>query len=304
MYWVAPNKWRRTIESDDFSQTLVVNGDNAHEEDSRDYFPLGLQTLVTAMVDPQPILDAHRPGDRLQTKANGASSESGSLIFGGRLVVKSPYGLTQSVGAPRHSVDFMKYEDFKGKRVARILSDSVGVGESLRATVTKFKEFKNRDDGLFQITEPTPKEKQIHSVVLHEADFRSLATDRLEIVWPQVLDGETTGTSEFYVSVDRSGQVREVLPLHTDNERSNDWARRQMMKWKFKPVMREGPVQAEYFDVCLEHSSLGTACSLSDAEARKLASNIAEPVISQGAAPSGRMIPFGSQSIPKGTLLK
>lgn len=31
MYWVAPNKWRRTIESDDFSQTLVVNGHNARE---------------------------------------------------------------------------------------------------------------------------------------------------------------------------------------------------------------------------------------------------------------------------------
>ena len=40
MYWVAPNRWRRTIEADNFSQTLVVNGDNVFEQDSRDYFPL------------------------------------------------------------------------------------------------------------------------------------------------------------------------------------------------------------------------------------------------------------------------
>jgi len=26
-YWVSPSKWRRTIESPDFSQVLVVNGD-------------------------------------------------------------------------------------------------------------------------------------------------------------------------------------------------------------------------------------------------------------------------------------
>src|ERR1041384_2670796 len=180
MFWVAPNKWRRTIESDDFSQTLVVNGDSVYEEDSGDYFPLGLQTLVTAMVDPQPILVAHRPEDRLQTKANGGSSDSGSLLFGGRFILQSPYGLTESVGAPGHSVDFMKYEDFKGKRVARILINSVGVGESLGATVTKLEEFKSRDDDVFQVTQPTPKEKQIRSVILPETEFRSLAPDKFE----------------------------------------------------------------------------------------------------------------------------
>src|SRR5215470_5431557 len=72
MFWAAPERWRRTIQSDDFSQTLVVNGDKVFEEDSNPYFPLGLQTLVTAMVDPKPIIAALRPGDRVQTKANGA----------------------------------------------------------------------------------------------------------------------------------------------------------------------------------------------------------------------------------------
>lgn len=306
MYWVAPNRWRRTIEADNFSQTLVVNGDNVFERDSRDYFPLGLQTLVRAMVDPQPILDAHRPEDRLQTKANGGASESGTLMFGGRLTVRSPYGLTESVGAPGHSVDFMKYENFKGKRVARILVNSVGAGESLRATVTELEEFKNRGDELFQITEPTPKEKQIHSVVLHETDFRSLATDKLEIVWPQVLDGATTGTSAFYVSVDRSGQVREALPLHTDNERSNDSARRQIMKWKFKPVMRDGgPVQAEsILTFGLNTRAWGPAAPLSDAEARKLASNITEPMVPPGTAPAGTVYTLWAAIDSEGNIIE
>src|SRR5438128_860723 len=29
-YWVSPSKWRRTIESPDFSKVLVVNGDAKH----------------------------------------------------------------------------------------------------------------------------------------------------------------------------------------------------------------------------------------------------------------------------------
>src|SRR5580693_9613963 len=65
MSWVAPDTWRRRIQSAEFSQTLIVNGNKVFEEDSADYFPLGIQTLVTAMVDPRPVLDAVRPGDRL-----------------------------------------------------------------------------------------------------------------------------------------------------------------------------------------------------------------------------------------------
>jgi hypothetical protein len=67
----------RTIRSQDFSQTLIANGDKVFEQDSDDYFPLGLQTLATALVDPQLILDSWRPGDQLMTKADGSADESG-----------------------------------------------------------------------------------------------------------------------------------------------------------------------------------------------------------------------------------
>src|SRR5271155_3847811 len=71
MTWAAPDKWKRTIRSREFTQTVVVNGDKSFEQDSDGYFPLGIQVLVTAMVDPKPILDALRPGDPVRTKANG-----------------------------------------------------------------------------------------------------------------------------------------------------------------------------------------------------------------------------------------
>src|SRR5271163_3564508 len=57
-YWMSPVKWRRTIASPGFSQTLIVNGDQVSEQDKGDYLPWWLNDLVTAMFDPLPILDS------------------------------------------------------------------------------------------------------------------------------------------------------------------------------------------------------------------------------------------------------
>jgi hypothetical protein len=195
IFWMAPDKWRRNIQSQtEFSQTLIVNGDQLFEQDSDDYFPLWSQTLVTAMVDPKPVLDAFRPGDRLLTKASGASDESGRVCFSGnKMCMVGRYGLQESVGAPGHSVDFMDYRDFHGKRVARLLIYHVDPGDSYRAEVTALKDLKNPDPSLFSIAQPTLRNQQIRSVILPEAELRNLALEPLEIIWPQVLDGPPRG---------------------------------------------------------------------------------------------------------------
>jgi hypothetical protein len=36
MSWLTPDKWKRTIKSEEFSQTLIVNGEKVFEEDSAD----------------------------------------------------------------------------------------------------------------------------------------------------------------------------------------------------------------------------------------------------------------------------
>jgi hypothetical protein len=291
MLWVTPDKWRRTIQSDDFSQTLIVNGEKVSEQDSSDYFPLEIRSLVTAMVDPESILEEHRPEDRLVTKSNGRSDESGVLCLdeNKKMCIAEPTGLTEIVGLPGHSLDFSSYQNFKGKRIARLITDTVGVGEYLKAHVSSLKELKDPDDSLFLVTQPTAKENQIRTTILQEADFRSLALEAPVIVWPQVLDGRTTGTASFYVSMDRTGRVREVLPIYTDNERSNDSARAQILRWKFRPIVKDGsPVQAEsILTFKLDTRAWGPPAPLDDAAARKLASNIIDPVIPPGLAPPG-----------------
>jgi hypothetical protein len=287
MSWVAPDKWKRTIRSQEFSQTLIVNGDRVSEQDSADYMPLTIQVLATAMIDPRSIVDAVRPSDHVLTKANGRSDESGRTCFdpAGRMCGMSRSGLTESLSGPGRSVTFTEYRKFKGKRVARSLSYTLDHGDSYQAHVNTLGELKS-DDAQFSISEITPKEKQIRTLVVPEAELRSLALESTDIIWPQVLeDNNTRGETSYYVSVDRSGQVREILPLSVSVERADDTARRQIMKWKFKPAIKDGaPVQAEaVLNFHFDTRAYGPAKPLTDAETRELATNTVDPILPAGA---------------------
>lgn len=74
-YWVSPYKYRRTINSPEFSQTLLVNGDSVYEKNVGDYFPFWLNELVTALVDPLPMLSAVK---QVNTQLSRGPSSAGS----------------------------------------------------------------------------------------------------------------------------------------------------------------------------------------------------------------------------------
>ena len=87
----------------------------------------------------------------------------------------SRYGLTESLGGPGRSVDFMDYQEFNDKRVARTPIHHLDAGDSLQAHVNTLGEFRKYDDAKFSIAEPTPRQKQIRSVVVPEAEL---------VTWP------------------------------------------------------------------------------------------------------------------------
>lgn len=291
MDWLAPDMWRRTIDGPNFAQTVIVNGQRVVEHESDPYIPLDLRTLVTAMVDPQPFVDAVKPGDQMMTKANGSAMESGVVCvdMSHTLCGIGRWGLMETIGPAGHVVEFMNYQPFHGKRIARRLIYSVSVGDSTMAEVTKLEDLENPDPKLFAIDEATPAEKRVQVVNLRDAELRALATESPEIIWPQVLDGAQTGETKFYLSLDKTGKLREVLPLSVNCERCNDSAIRQIKRWKFKTAEIDGlPVQAEgsltfHFDT----RAWGPKDVLSDAEARKIATNVVAPDVPQGKYPAG-----------------
>jgi hypothetical protein len=287
MYWLSPDRYQRTIVSTDFSQTLVVNGTKVFEKDSSDYFPLQLRTFVTAMVDPQPILDAVRPGDQVLTKANGAVNESGVRCFGpnGAMCVWDKFGMREEVAASGHGVVFADYQPFEGKRIARVLTNASRLGEEpMMLRVKQLERLDEADSKWLEMPDVTPPQGQMRFLTRSESELRASVLSSQEIIWPQPLDGAVQGTANFFVSIDRTGVVREVKPLYTANERTNDSAVAQLMRWKFKPFDVNGlPAQAEgILTFTLDTRAYGPAETLTGTEARKLATGIVDPDVPAG----------------------
>jgi hypothetical protein len=291
MDWLAPNRWRRVIKSQDFSQTLVVDGDRISDQHTGSYMPIALEQQMGVLLDPYPLLALYVPGDLQITKANGLASESGIDCFDAahRMCTRGEPGLTEQVQILGRLIQFSDYRDFGGKRIAyRIRRIAIG-GENQTATILKLEVLKHPSKRLLAIGTPTPAASRFDTEVLPEGELRDLAKDKPDLIWPQVLDGAQTGPASFYIGIDLDGRVREVLPVKTANERSNDSAVAMLSRWSFKPALRDGvPVQAEgVLAFTLNTRAYGPAEPLSDSEARNLATNIVDPVVAPGTVPPG-----------------
>jgi hypothetical protein len=157
---------------------------------------------------------------------------------------------------------------------------------TIDADITDLTSLTNGESGLFAISQPTPAGQRVRRIVLPEGELMKLSVQTPAIVWPSVRAGKTSGVLSLYISLDRSGHVREMFPLNSDNANLEDAAREQVEKWQFKPVTSGSePVQVESivtfaFNTAIENS----IPILNDAEARKLVYHAVEPQISRGAA--------------------
>src|SRR6266478_1756053 len=144
-YWVSPTKWKRTIESPDFSQTLVVNGDAVSEKNTGDYFPFWLNELVTAMVDPLPMLDTLKQSDMQIANPHGSSNSTTCADLHARvdrwvICFERDHGLIASVFTKGFAAEFKEYKNFGNKRVARRIVIDPEPGTTIQAHITKLAE--------------------------------------------------------------------------------------------------------------------------------------------------------------------
>jgi len=258
-YWVSPEKWRRTISSPTFSQTLIANGDKLSAENKGDYFPWWLNDLATALFDPLPMLDnLKRLNSQIPKPQGGEHSSSCARLqikVGAQPAQNSAYlvfcfegsrRLLQSVVAPGYEADFSDYRGFRGKEVPRRITIDPEPGTTIEAKVTELAELGDPDEKLFAVSQSTPPAERLRSVVVDEATARKLSVSTPEILWPTVRSGKTSGVLSMYVSIDRNGRVRETWPLNSDNAGLEDAAREQVMRWQFKTASDDGvPVQVE-----------------------------------------------------------
>lgn len=299
LVWVNPNKWHRTIESPDFSQTAISNGDAYQETDHGDYFPLWLRNLVRASTDPVAEVASLRQSlssvpfqSRAGTNCNrmqlrvGIAPAQNNVFF---VICFTGDELLESVTTPGFSASFKNYKGFGEKKVAREISEYLEPGVTVVASVTTLETVANPDESLFAISSAAAVPNILSSVLLDEATARNLLKAPPNLAWPGVRGGKTSGVMSIYLSADRAGHVRETYPLNSDNPALDDPVRSQILKWELKPATVKGvPVQVETiltfnFDVSIENAP----AVLSDTEARKQAITAPDPLFPAGIAPSG-----------------
>ncbi len=294
-YWVSQNKWRRTIESPGFSQTLVVNGDKVLEQDKGAYLPWWLNDLITAMLDPLPMLEDLKQiqYDLRMPEQDGAIScadlhteiDRSVFCFQGR------HGLLESALTRGYDAEFRDYRRFGDKTVARRIVIDPEPGTTIRARITELSELSQPDDSMFTVQTETPTAERIRSLKVDENEFRKLAVGSVEINWPVVGGGMSVGRCAVYASADRAGHIQEVWPGGCDNPGLQDPLREIVSKWQLKPAVAEGaPVQVESlltfrFEAKIVKSD--AVLELSNAEARELATNIVDPCFPPGSVEKG-----------------
>jgi hypothetical protein len=179
-YWVSPSKWRRTIESPDFSQVLIVNGDTVYERDDGDYLPHWLNEFLTALFDPLPMLKAINQSNAQIAKPRGSENSTTCADLHTRvdrwvICFEGSHGLVASVFTKGYAAEFKDYKKFAGKFVAWRISNDPEPGTHLEAHIAELSELTQPDEQMFVVQQPTPPSVRLSSMRVDEDTFRSFS---------------------------------------------------------------------------------------------------------------------------------
>jgi hypothetical protein len=116
-YWVSRKKWRRIIESPEFSQTLIQNADRVFEKNTGDYYPHWLNTFVTALFNPLPMLDILKKTDSSIPKPHGSEGSTTCGDLHSRMdrwviCFEGSHALLSSVFMKGYGAEFKEYRSF------------------------------------------------------------------------------------------------------------------------------------------------------------------------------------------------
>jgi TonB family protein len=252
-YWVSPTKWRRTIRSKGFSQTLIVNGDQRFEQNTGDYFPPDVERQIVSLVDPIPVnvlqafeklsMGIQEPdGKPGQCFADQYFEDQNGERVRAAVALDSRTGLLNYLWFPGWSVGvFADYRSFHHKLVAWKTKDNPA-----NAEVEDLKDLEHPDESLFAIKDGTPPSEQIRTVLVSGTEYKKQLSDAAELKWPAVSGPPDSGTVKVKIVIDRNGHVREARSYVASNSELKDWTVEQVKGWKFKPYLVDGAaVQVE-----------------------------------------------------------
>jgi TonB family protein len=274
-YWKSSKDWYRSISAPEFQQIVVVKDGQRTEQNVGGYYPIWLRSFVIAATDPledssfwekvsakvviATSTDGHPSSTcaRAQFKVGTAALNNDAFA----VICFNADGTLSSVVRPGYDMEFHDAQTFGKKRIAIRYVDDPEPGTELVGKVEVLDKV-DPSDRIPDLSQSSAQASgQIKSVPIGQDTFEKLLKSPINIVWPRVHSGNTTGKLSMYVSADRDGQIREAYPLNSDNAGLQDAVRDQLLKLQLRPGVVDGQqVQIEsaltfQFSTTLDSSS-------------------------------------------------
>ena len=260
IWWTAPDKWRREVRSDAFTQTAIQNGSRYYESSTpKDYLPFWLHELIqaaTAPIRPEDFAsvsaDQDRPGCGNWESHHGAGDEQfssyNSVCFGG--------GTVSHIFASPLGLEFWDYKKFGGYLFPSTIKVFPGGRDEVTATVVVLEPLQKayrglthaEIDALFDMPDAakaTSYDARLRFVSVPGSALEAADSPvRAPLVWPSSFVFPVNGVIAVYAQIDREGNLRNLDGAISKNQAINQGALDQIKDWKFKPYLVEGvPVE-------------------------------------------------------------
>lgn len=252
IWWTAPKHYRREVRSPEFHQVEVVDGERRWQKNEGDYFPEWLRRLAVELVHPVPNLDEALEGVRGADEHSMAGntyyqwtilSSDGKIQsgMGASVALTNKTGLLFYCGGRGWGGIFYKYKKFHDLQVPV----SVGVGSpEVTANVVTLEDLSNVPDSFFDTQAPGADAHPIDTEIIDELELRKNLLPMKTVEWPAVQDGPLEGAATTTIVLDRTGKIRDIGSIVSNNPAVSDAAKAAIHTMEFKPYLVNGePVQ-------------------------------------------------------------
>jgi TonB family protein len=250
-FWMSPVLWKRTIITAGLRQTTVVNETGAHVENTGEYFPLWIRGFVTALFDPVPNLASwNQPGAELRSVMlssghlsapcviqqqrfgdNSQSIQASLCFFGG--------GELSYVDTADYSMEFNLFAEFHKKHVPYLYMSHQQPGHVMVGKIEKLEDF-NKPSAFFIASPEAQSFDSLASIPLDQSQIKRLISVPPSINWPAVHRGKTDGAVTMFLSMDRTGKIREARVVTSDNRELNQTVLRFFKNQQCKVAASKG----------------------------------------------------------------
>ena len=251
IWWASPTRWKREVRSPEFHQIAVVNGQSEWQNNEGDYFPEWLRETSVALIEPVPYLDQVLQQVKKSDvrRLMGATHYSWTMMstdgsvekgMGAGISVTDRTGLLQGGSGLAWSGYYTDYRSFHRRMVAH----TVRVGSpEVTARITTLEDLQDVPPRFFDATANGGDSSLLRTVIVEEKALRINLLSG-EPVWAPLKDGPLEGVVSTKIVVDRTGKVRELGTIVSDNPGLSETAGKTIGSMLFSPYLLNGlPVQ-------------------------------------------------------------